>query len=52
MSEESDVGGEPELRERTREEKLESLSRRESVTEETRELARRALRRRREGRGD
>jgi hypothetical protein len=36
-------------RERSREEKLESLAQRESVDEEVRELARRALRKRREG---
>lgn len=41
MSSKSENSG-PEL-ERTREEKLKSLAQRESVSEETRELARRAL---------
>lgn len=41
--------GDTEIRERTAEEKLESLSQRESVSEETRELARRLLEKRREG---
>jgi hypothetical protein len=39
----------PEIRERTAEEKLESLSQRETVDEEVQELARRLLEKRREG---
>lgn len=48
MSDAESTHTEPNL-ERTREEKLKSLAQRESVSEETRELAKRALARRQEG---
>jgi len=52
MPDDGDADNGDHVRSRTREEKLEALAQRESVSEQTRELAKRALQRRREGRGD